>query len=344
MKDENAIDWLVDVSNRAVALARQMGRANHLRGWARSLRRRGAADRIRAVQHMARLAGVSMLGADLMDVGCGMGHDAFICLSLSAGSVTGLDADRYQVEFVNRLAEVCDYGDRCRAVQGMAGAIDRAGCSADIVLSNESLSHFIDWQSFLRESWRVLRPGGVLIIADGNNALNAVIRRRRRALWHRRETGEGLVHGEQSYRSRRRELIATRFPDLSQQSLDLLAEGTFGMTSEEAYAACSHYVQSRNRGELSFYSPGSCPVHPGTGGYAERLIDPREVERMAQTLGFRTKHYARCGNRTPFWLLNRLFAWTTSVSIYFAPAFILTAVKPPEPESKGTASRIEEGS
>jgi ubiquinone/menaquinone biosynthesis C-methylase UbiE len=288
---------------------------------------------------MARLAGVQMAGADLIDVGCGVGHDAFICLALSAASVTGFDVDGYQVEFFNRLADVCGCGERCRAVESTAGAIDRDDSSADIVLCNEALSHFIDWRSFLGESWRVLRPGGVLAIADGNNALNGVTRRRRQALWHRRETGEGLVDGEQSYCSRRRDLIAGRFPDLDRQTLDLLAEGTFGMASQEAFETCSHYLLNQDRGELSFYSPRSCPVDPGTGGYAERLIDPRNVEHTARALGFATGYYARCGNRTPFWLLNRLFAWTTRLAIFIAPAFIVIAAKPAEPPPAGADDR-----
>ncbi|MEM0338012.1 MAG: class I SAM-dependent methyltransferase [Candidatus Caldarchaeum sp.] len=57
----------------------------------------------------------------------------------------------------------------------------------DMVLSNEAISHYNDVDGFLREAARVLKRGGTLIIADGNNGANPRIREQTLRLWERCE-------------------------------------------------------------------------------------------------------------------------------------------------------------
>jgi len=116
------------------------------------------------LQLYAAVAGaVELSGKDVLEVGCGRGGGtAFVFERFAPRSMTGLDLARRAIA-------------RCRAryarpglrfVAGNAERLPFADGTFDAVLSVESTHCYPDPPSFFREVDRVLRPGGVLLLAD----------------------------------------------------------------------------------------------------------------------------------------------------------------------------------
>lgn len=111
-----------------------------------------------------RVAGGAPLeGRDVLEVGCGRGGGAaFVFERYRPRSLVGLDLARSAVERARR-----DHGrPGLQFVQGDAEALPFEDASFDVVLNVESAHWYPDVGRFLDEVFRVLRPGGSLLLAD----------------------------------------------------------------------------------------------------------------------------------------------------------------------------------
>ena len=103
----------------------------------------------------------------VLDIGCGPGH---IALQLATRkpqlSVLGVDLSRKMLEIAEEHRVVCSQGDRVAFAIADAKGLDFPDHSFQTVCSNTILHHIPDPVPFLREAWRVLEPGGVLLIRD----------------------------------------------------------------------------------------------------------------------------------------------------------------------------------
>ena len=107
-------------------------------------------------------------GQDLLDVGCGPGT---ITLDLAArvapGRVVGLDAAPAAVaEATARLEEVA--ADNVVFAVGSVYQLEWADASFDVAHAHQVLQHLTDPVAALGEMRRVLRPGGLLAVRDGD--------------------------------------------------------------------------------------------------------------------------------------------------------------------------------
>ncbi|NUT38707.1 MAG: methyltransferase domain-containing protein [Thermoactinospora sp.] len=113
---------------------------------------------------LAALAGVRP-GDRVLDVGCGTGYLTRIIAPVvgASGRVVGVDPSAAMIGHArDRAPENCDY------VVGPGQALDLPDCSFDVVLSSLAVHHMPAGSrgAAVREMFRVLRPGGRLLIAE----------------------------------------------------------------------------------------------------------------------------------------------------------------------------------
>jgi ubiquinone/menaquinone biosynthesis C-methylase UbiE len=100
-------------------------------------------------------------GDHVLDVACGTGVLAREAASRvgARGRVVGLDRNEWMFEVARRVAPDIDW------VPGLAEALPFAKGEFDVVVSQFGLMFFDDRMTALREMWRVLRPGGRMVVA-----------------------------------------------------------------------------------------------------------------------------------------------------------------------------------
>jgi len=119
------------------------------------------------VHEMARWAGLDRLapGTTVLDVGCGIGGSARILAKDYGFSVTGVTISPGQVR---RARELTPAGLSARFQVDDAMALSFPDAAFDVVWSVEAGPHMPDKAVFARELMRVLKPGGILAVADWN--------------------------------------------------------------------------------------------------------------------------------------------------------------------------------
>lgn len=119
------------------------------------------------VHEMVRWAGLDRLppGTTVLDVGCGIGGSSRILARDYGFQVTGITISPQQVQRAQALTPP-DLSARFQVDDAMAMSF--AEGSFDVVWSIEAGPHMPDKAIFAKELLRVLKPGGVLVVADWN--------------------------------------------------------------------------------------------------------------------------------------------------------------------------------
>ncbi len=119
------------------------------------------------VHEMVRWGGLEKLpsGTTLLDVGCGIGGSSRILAQDYNFDVTGVTISPQQVQ---RAQELTPQGVNAKFRVDDAMALSFPDASFDVVWSVEAGPHMPDKAVFARELLRVLKPGGILVVADWN--------------------------------------------------------------------------------------------------------------------------------------------------------------------------------
>ncbi|WP_414528247.1 methyltransferase domain-containing protein [Nodularia chucula] len=119
------------------------------------------------VHEMVRWGGLDKLpaGTTVLDVGCGIGGSTRILAKDYSFAVTGITISPQQVQ---RAQELTPDGLNAQFQVDDAMALSFPDASFDVVWSIEAGPHMPNKAIFAKELMRVLKPGGILVVADWN--------------------------------------------------------------------------------------------------------------------------------------------------------------------------------
>lgn len=273
-------------------------------------------------------------GLTALDAGCGFGFTLLLLRSLGASHAYGIDTSAAMIATIRAYLPVVpsDLSSRIHVTEGSVTAMPYEDGSFDLVLSVEAISHYRDVPAFIAEAARVTRPGGTLLVRDGNNGRNPKVRRETRALWEEFETGKPSrlvgTHGpDDCYRARRRQIIREAFPDMSDDVVEDLVLRTSSMSRDEILTAVRAY-EAGGSPPASFFDGKDAPLDPNSDAVVERLFDPYELAAEITAAGFSTRvsgYWGGAGGNPLVRLANRALGAASRITIASAPSFTIAA-------------------
>jgi len=230
-------------------------------------------------------------GKVVVDFGCKYGHLLPMFMALGAKVAIGVEVEKNYIEPALELFHEM-YSD-IKIVRSEEGYIPLQPETVDFVLLNEVISHvnpaFLE--TVYAEIGRILKPGGMVLVSDGNNIGYGPRADGLIYLWDAWENGpDGAKTSRdtviKSYLTRRKEIICARHPQLDKAQVDYLAENTSGLWGAFLLKTIDEYAVS---GALirRTYRRGACPTNPNASGVMmERGFYPLQVIRALESYGF----------------------------------------------------------
>jgi SAM-dependent methyltransferase len=281
-------------------------------------------------EDMLAFASFDPYGKDVLDVGSGFGV-VLVWLASRGARACGLEIVPSQVDDVRTyLARLpAEIRDRVNVLQGNAAQMPYRDSSFDFVMAVESVSHYLDYEQFLVDAHRVLRPGGKLLIVDSNNGLNPRIRRQRRRIWALHERDINDPDDPWLFVPKRQRIIEENFAGLDAALVHRLALGTSGMVRGQILEAVRVFFETGDFPEAK-YQLGELSVHPDDEMVMERLFNPFRLGREIRSHGFEVKvrgYWGGASGRRMLRAATRILAELSPLTLVTARSFRIIAMK-----------------
>lgn len=159
-------------------------------------------DYVIYLMHMASYdwAASFIEGKRVLDFGCGSGFGSHM-MSKTAKSVEAVDVAAEAIEYASRRYSASNV--RFGKISP-TGPIPFADRSFDVVTSFQVLEHVADQERYLREAFRVLMPGGKLLLITPNRTYRLLPGQRPWNRWHLMEFSEAQL----------KNLVTSVFPEV----------------------------------------------------------------------------------------------------------------------------------
>jgi tocopherol O-methyltransferase len=128
-------------------------------------RRQAQIDIIEELLHWGNLSETQAPPQKILDVGCGIGGSTLYLAQQFQATAQGVTLSPEQAKRATERATEANLEQRVQFQVANALALPFADNSFDLVWSLESGEHFPDKAKFLQEAYRVLQPGGMLLMA-----------------------------------------------------------------------------------------------------------------------------------------------------------------------------------
>jgi SAM-dependent methyltransferase len=246
------------------------------------------------IEYMMRLG--QMQHARVLDVGCGFGWQATLIALLGGNDVVANDIRESMTAVVRErtraLGETLDAaGGAVTPLLGDICTLDVEPESFDAIFCNQTVEHIHDLPRFFAAAHRALRPGGRMVVANDNNALNPQQFEEVSKMWAQRDRSEAYI--DRLKRERPIEnagiepyaVMRQANPGLPEPEVHKLADATAGMIEPQIASFASKHVPGGKFPARPKYSWSRNPV---TGEYCERQLNPYELSAEIDAAGFRS--------------------------------------------------------
>jgi len=261
----------------------------------------------------------------ILDVGCGFGVFDICLYASGVKSVVGTDLVPEKTLGATQLAALLGIRNMEFTIAS-AEQLPFADATFDGVLIKDTVSHLPASTGCYSEVFRVLRPGGSLLIIDDRNGLNPLTRWNTKKLWKVSEFGTLEQVSRLGLKSNLSELrlryIKDHFPELSDQACRTLAIETRGLLNRQI----PEYIAARDKRSKPPQQYAQC-VNPETAMIQERLLNPFQLSSQLETIGFKTRVLPHLGRRAESNMLRNAVRMLGPISAMLATSFQILATR-----------------